>query len=567
MRSNALRRLMSVALALAIMLGTFSFAFAQGGDVRVLRTGRQMGPSDLPTLDPSQAQDVPSVQVIDHLFPTLGRLHEEQVIVEPGMATWEVSEDGLVYTFSILPEIPWVHYNMDSGQVEQVMDENGNPRYVTAADFVLGYQRTLDPRLGTEYAGVLAPWVAGGVEFMTSDPEASDEERQALLDGLGVVALDDYTLQFTSTRATPVNEMIFSMWITAAIPGWLLDEAGDFWIEPENIQTYGPYAVKDWVHDESLTMIANPFWPGTDVIPQPTIQEVQFMFLDLDPQLAAFEAGELDVSEVPASAIDRIHADPALSQALHTAYGTCTYYYGFNRTLPLFQDARVVRAFSMAIDRQAIVDNVTRRGEIPAGYFTLPPLNAAPQQADYPGTGIGTDIDGAKALFAEYLAETGQNASDITVTILHNTSNLHASVAQAIQQMWTEALGVNVQIAAQDFGTYLDLRREADVYRAAWCYDYPDANNFMYDVFHSSNDPDNHFNNPEYDALVEQAVVATDLQERRDLYAQAENILVNTDASIAPIYFYTTQDLTQPGIERTYSVITRERYEKWRFTN
>lgn len=549
---------------LALVLALPASVLAQGDERVVIRTTRQMGPSDIPTLDPSQASDVPSVQVITEIFPELGRLHEERVVVEPGMATWEVSDDGTVFTFSIMPEVPWVRYNPDTDAVEEVLDEDGNVRYVTASDFVTGFQRTLDPLVASDYAFVLAPWVVGGVEWSGSDPEADEETRQALLDGLGVVALDDYTLELTSPMASVVIESIIAMWVSTAQPTWLIEEVGDFWIEPENIATYGPWAIKDWIHDESLTMIANPLWVGTDTIPAPQIDEVQFLFLDTSPSLASYEAGEIDVSEVPPSAYDRILADPVLSSELHADFGTCTYYYGFNQENELFQDPRVVRAFSMAIDREAIVENVTRRGETPARFFTLPNMVAAPQQDDYPELGIYSDPEAARALWDEYVAETGIDPATVQITLLHNTSDEHAAIAQAVQQMWLETLGVEVQIASQDFGTYLDLRRDADIYRAGWCFDYPDTNNWLFDVFHSSNDPDNHFANDEFDAIVEQARVEFDYETRVNLYAQAENILVNTSAAIAPIYFYSTQDLTKPGIERTYSRITREYYEKWR---
>ena len=132
--------------------------------------------------------------------------------------------------------------------------------------------------------------------------------------------------------------------------------------------------------------------------------------------------------------------------------------------------------------------------------------------------------------------------------------------------MWSDALGVNIQIAAQEFGVYLDGRRDADIYRAGWCFDYPDANNWYYDVFHSSNDPDNHFSNAEFDALAEAAGSAETVEERAALYAQADAILTNTDASIAPIYYYVTDDITAAGVERTNSNIGREYYEKWDIT-
>ena len=174
-----------------------------------------------------------------------------------------------------------------------------------------------------------------------------------------------------------------------------------------------------------------------------------------------------------------------------------------------------------------------------------------------------TDADAAAALWQEYLDETGQSSEDFNLTILHNNNDLHAAIAQAIQQMWLNTLGVEVQIASQDFGTYLDQRREADIYRAAWCFDYPDTNNWLFDVFFSENDPDNGFNNAEFDDLVTQAAIAEDVAERSELYSQAENILVNSSASIAPIYYYVSDQMTAPGINRTFSVITREYYEKW----
>jgi oligopeptide transport system substrate-binding protein len=206
---------------------------------------------------------------------------------------------------------------------------------------------------------------------------------------------------------------------------------------------------------------------------------------------------------------------------------------------------------------------VTRRGETPAGFFTLPNMVAAPQQEDYPDIAVSFQPEEAAALWQEYLDDTGQSASDFTLSLLHNTSDLHGNIAQAAQQMWLETLGVEVQISSQEFGTYLDLRRDADIYRAGWCFDYPDANNWYFDVFHSANDPDNHFNNAEFDAVAEAGAIAATPEERAAIYARAEQLLVRDAASIAPIYFYSTQDLTRPGIERTYSRITRELYEKW----
>lgn len=550
-------------LTLASLMLTLGVGSAQ--EKKILYTGRQMGADDIPTLDPSTASDVPSVQVISQIFPELYRLNEVTVLTEEGMAAVTVSEDGLTYTFDLLDDVYWVQYNPETDAVEQVLDAEGNPRVVTAGDFAYTMVRTLDPLVASDYGYVLAPWVVGGAELNGLDAasETFEADRQAAIDALGVTVVDDNTLEVQVTQDSAAIASVFSMWITTATPGWLIDEVGDVWIEPENIATYGPFAVKSWNHGQDLTLIKNPFWVGTATIPAAKLDEVVFQFLDIDPQFAAFEAGSLQVSEVPPSAIPRILADPALSAQYNAAPGSCTYYYGFNVRQAPFDDARVVRAFSASIDRQAIVDNVTLAGELPAYMFALPSMQAAPLQEDYPDQLVTFNPEYAKAQLDEYLAEMGMSAGDMNLTLLISNSSLHQSLGEAVQAMWAEYLGVNVTIASQEFGVYLDSRRDADIYRAGWCFDYPDANNWYYDVFHSSVDPDNGFSNAEYDALVEQASGITDPAERAALYAQADAILTNTDASIAPVYYYVTDDITAPGVERTNSNIGREYYEKW----
>ena len=164
---------------------------------------------------------------------------------------------------------------------------------------------------------------------------------------------------------------------------------------------------------------------STATVPSPALDEVVFQFLDLDPQFAAFEAGALQVSEVPPSAIPRIQADPELSGLYNAAPGTCTYYYGFNQDRAPFNDPRVVRALSASIDRQAIVDAVLQAGELPAYMFVLPSMQAAPKQEDYPDQLVTFDTEYAKAQLQEYLDETGTTADQITGSILINNSALH----------------------------------------------------------------------------------------------------------------------------------------------
>lgn len=549
-------RFVVLLLVSALVLALVGGVVAQDAP-KVLITGRQMGASDIPTIDPALAEDVPSVQVAWQFFVELQRFNEETSELQDGMASYTTNDDASVFTFSILPEVSWVRYNAQSGQVEQVLDENGSPRFVTAADFAYGIARTLDPASTSYVQTVLSKWIAGMDAYDGSNPEV-----------LGLNVIDTYTLEVTVSQPSSVAPQIFGMWMTSAQPQWAIEAHGDFWTDPANINTYGPFTLKEWVRGDggSLTMVKNPFWVGTDAVPSPMLDEVVFRFLDAEQQLAEFEAGGLDVAEAPGSAVPRITSDPTLSNQYNVALGSCTYYYGFNVERTPFDDARARRAFSMAIDRAALTENVLGAGEIPASFFSFPALVAAPTSDDFPEGGIFTDISMAQDLWNDYLTETGQNAADFNITLFHNNSNLHATIAQAVQQMWADALGVTVQIATSDFATYLETRGDYDVFRAGWCYDYPDTHNFLYDAgWHSDllANNDTHWSNPAYDALVDAGFVAETVAERQALYAQAEEILVNEDAAIAPMYYYVTKDLTQPYVSRTYSVITREAYERW----
>jgi oligopeptide transport system substrate-binding protein len=554
-----MKKVLAIVLLAALIVAAFSVVAAQDGG-KILVTGRQMGSSDIPTIDPALAEDVSSVQIIDQIFVGLGRINEETSAVEPGIATWTISEDNSVLTYTITPEIAWVRYNAESGAVEQVLDADGNPRFVTAEDFRYGILRGLDPVNAAPYGPVLAPWIAGGVAYNSGEGAAED---------VGITVVDTYTLEIAAGQPSAITDLVLaSLWLVHAQPSWVIDEQADFWTDPENINTYGPFALKEWVRGDggSLTMIKNPFWAGTDNIPAPMLDEVQFRFIDEAVQLTEFEAGTLDVAEMPDGELERVLASETLSAAYFTGPGTCSYYYGFNVERPPFDDVRARRAFSMAIDRAAITENVLGAGQIPANLWTLPTLNAAPTSAQFPELGIFSDVAGATALWDEYLAETSQTAADFDLTLFHNESSTHASIAQAAQQMWTDTLGVTVNIATADFATYLDTRGNYDIFRAAWCFDYPDSHNFHYDVpFHSDllEENDTHWANAEYDALIDAAFQAATVEERIELYAQADNILVNTEAAIAPIYYYVTNDLTQPYVTRTQSFITRERYEKW----
>ncbi|NMC54930.1 MAG: peptide ABC transporter substrate-binding protein [Chloroflexi bacterium] len=536
----------------------------------------EIGPGDIPTLDPSLATDNSSLQVIEETFVGLTRMNEETTEIVPGMAeSWTVSEDGLTYTFKLLPNVPWVKYDAIADEVVQVTDCEGNPRMVTAKDYEYGFLRTINPATASDYSYVFSFAIEGAAAY--NNAETDDPST------VGVKAIDDTTLEITFTNPAAYNINIAGMWIGSALPSWLIDgddcnEArAERWTETGFFQGYGPYVMKEWIHDSYITLIKNPFWPGTEEIPQAKIDLVTWHMLDQPPAFAEYEAGNMDYTRVPLADMDRIKSDPTLSAELVIAPQLSTYYYGFNTTAPFVDDARVRRALSMAIDRQAIIDNVTKQEQEPAHWFCRPGLVACPTLDQYPDLGIKYDPEAAKALLQEYLDEKGITAADMDITLMFNTSAAHQRIAESIQAMWKDVLGIDVKLTNQEWKVFLQTVKSLEtpqIYRSGWNLDYPDANNFTREVVASggNDNPTDADGNPagglmwkneKFEELVRQAAVETDPQKRIDLYSQAEQILVYEDAAMIPIYWYTSVQLTKPYVIRTYSNTGTQHIEKW----
>jgi oligopeptide transport system substrate-binding protein len=541
------------------------------------------GASDFGTIDPALATQSAEIQIAETTSLGVVRQNETTGEIELAMATgYEVSDDGLTYTVDIMEGVPWVHFNAETGQVETVKDCQSNDRMVTAQDFVYGITRTIDPATASDYAYALLPYIAGAAEFndgTNTDPAA-----------VGVKAIDENTIEYTFTAPAVYNLNLLGLWIAHATPEWLIagddctEAAADRWTEQEFFQGYGPYTLKEWVHDSNLTLIKNPFWPGNQTVPQAKIDEIQFRFLDASPALAEFDAGNLDIAGIPSEEWDRIHADPAYTDMIRPVYTLGTEWYGFNTKLAPTDDARVRLALSLAIDRELLVQQVVKGG-IPAQFFTNPGAAGAPKPELYPDGGVKYDPERAKELLDEYLTEKNLTAADLKLTLMANSSEGNQKTGEAIVGMWKDGLGIDVTFVTQERAVYLDTRKEGkeNIYRNSWVQDYPDANNFLFDVFglnaaftsvvdwpinvglnaSEEYEPGSNENFDKFTELLQQAATEEDPQARMDLYAQAEQILLVDEAVVAPLYWYTDDILIRPEIQDTESITGYDHWEKW----
>ena len=242
--------------------------------------------SEPPTADPSMSEDTTSSNVIGSIF--MGLTDQDDVTKEiiPSLATsWEANADNTVWTFNLRDDVPWVQYNPTTGETTQAVDDDGNPRFVTANDVVYGIKRTCDPVAASNYAWLLYPFT--GCEVLnTTDPSA--EEYQGLYDSMGVRALDDNTIEITLEFGASFLPGLVSMANAYPVPQWVIEEKGDRWIEPGFIITNGAYVMDEWVHGDHLTLVKNPLWPlwGTDYAPGNIEKVVGFTIQEASTEFA-----------------------------------------------------------------------------------------------------------------------------------------------------------------------------------------------------------------------------------------------------------------------------------------
>lgn len=422
-----------------------------------------------------------------------------------GMAeSWQVSDDRLTYTFHLRPEATW---------------SNGDP--IVAAHYVLSVQRLIDPKTAAFYA-----------EFL-----ADIDELQAV---------DDHTLVVTLQRPIPYLLGLLTHPATFPMHPGSLAEHGDGFARPGKLLSSGAYVLTEWVPGSVLTLKRNKhYWDRANV----AIEEVRHHVLSQEmAEYSRYRAGEVDVTAVvPSENFAQIKAEHG--DELHIAPQLNIYYYGFNLSKPPFRDNLALRqALSMAIDREVLVEKVVGRGETPAYSWVPPGVNDyEPATFSYAQLSQKERNQIARRLYAEagYSEE-----SPLQLELRYNTSDSHRKVALAIQSMWRDALGFEVELVNEEFQVLLANIRAKEVtqiFRSSWVGDYNDAHTFL-NILQSRN-PANvpGYVSDEYDALLQQAAEQVNLDRRR-LFLEEAELAMLVDHPAIPIYFYVSKHLVSPRV-------------------
>ncbi|HWQ62610.1 MAG TPA: peptide ABC transporter substrate-binding protein [Negativicutes bacterium] len=472
------------------------------------------------TLDPRKSTGSPEAICEAQIFEGLTTLNDKDAPVAGAAEKWEIAADGLTYTFHLRANARW---------------SNGDP--VTAHDFEYAWKTALSPALGCKYAYQLY-YLKNGESY---------NKGQATADAVGVKALDGRTLQVVLEKPTP-----YFLTLTAFHTYYPVHRAtvaaGDNWAaDPRTLIGNGPFRVTSWVHNSKIEFAKNEFyWDAAAV----RMAKMEFNLTDsATTELNMFENNQIDMGgNVPPSEIPRLFKEGKLKIYPLLA----TYFYSFNVTKPPFDNVNVRRAFTLAIDRAAIVKNVTRAGQQPAQAWVPPGLADAAPVSDFRQAGgdffRDNDVETARRLLAEAGYPGGRGLPP--VTLIYNTSEGHKAIAEAVQEMWRKNLGVGVTIANQEWKVFINARTKGDyqVARHGWTGDYLDPMTFI-DMFtpdSGNNDPQ--YKNPAYEELVRRAKESNDQALRLRLMHQAEQILMD-DAVIAPVYFYTNALLVKPNVK------------------
>ncbi len=481
--------------------------------------------ADPPSLDPGKAQDLNSIEIIEQLFVGLTDFDPNTLEVIPELATrWEASKDGKTYTFYLRKDVKWT---------------NGKP--VTAHDIVWAVRRNVDGSNASFYASFL---------FILENGEEINRGKIKDVTKLGVKALNNWTVQFKLTNPAGYFPSLAGLWIFRPLPRETIEKNGDKWTDPRYIISNGSYTLEEWKRDDVIKLKKNPNYYDAQKV---RIDDVRYYIIpEPSTGLAMYENDQLDflggLLDIPGAEIPRIKEDSVLSKELKIEPNLCTYYMGFN-SYRFPTNIKLVRmAISAAIDRQLIIDKILKGGQQPAYTFTRPPIFGSVDPSE--NIGIRYNPEQAKKWLAEAGFPNGKGFP--VITYLHNTSETHAQIAQAYQAMLKRNLNINIKIENQEWKVYLKTREQLNAphtSRGVWCADYPDANNWLFEVFQEDINTERPWKNSGFHYIVKLAQMSSDQEERKQLYKMAEKILVEEDVHIAPIYFYTSVMLSKPRLK------------------
>lgn len=564
-----MKKIVSLALASAMVLGLLAACGGQTQETKAPETQAPVVESKAPeatpapegpfnlnvnvasepqTIDPALNSAVDGAIMTGHLFEGLYKWADSGKLVDgvedcnlaelvPGQAESYDKVDGengeVIYTFHLRDGIKW---------------SDGKP--VTAGDFVYSWKRLATPATAADYCYM--------IDMVKGYAEVNGEEADP--DTLAVEAPDDKTFVVTLTYDCPYFLEICAFPAAFPVREDVVSADPDGWTH--NVSTYisnGAYKLTQWDHNSQIIMAKNENYYDYDKLGPDTIT---FKLMDdNNAMLTGFNSGELDfIEDMPVDEIPSLLSSGDLRIVPYIG----AYYVCYNVEKAPFDDWRVRKAFTLAIDAQYIVENVTQTGQVPASGFVPAGIGDA-KSGDQFRT-VGGDYWTPATDDAQYeknVAEAKQLLADAgypdgkgfpTVTYLYNTSDNHKKIGEALQQQWQTALGVEVKLENQEWAAFLETRKngEYQIARNGWIADYNDPISFLDMWLTGGGNNDAQYSNPDYDAAIAEAKSTADPAARMAAMHKAEDIIMGKDWALGPIYFYTQKYMLNSDVKGMY---------------
>lgn len=494
------------------------------------------------SIDPALNYTVDGAILIQHFFEGLMKWKDDgkgNAVLTSGQAeSYEKTEgaDGTcAYTFHLRKDIFW---------------SDGKP--VTAGDFVYSWQRLVNPDTAASYC-YIARMVANANEIMMGE---------AAPDSLGVSAPDDHTFQVELTYDCPYFLELCAFPALLPVRGDIIGQYGDQWtFKPETYISNGIYKMFEWAQNDKIVAVPNEYHYDVKNLGPDSIT---FRFSDDAGAIyQGFKAGELSfIESVPVDEAAALLQNGTMKAVSNLG----TYFLSFNAQKHPFDDPRVREAFTLAIDSEYIVKNVTQTGETPAtGFVPYGIYDAGGAGSDDFRTAGGdywsaptsdeiynANCDKARQLLAEAGYPDGKDFP--IVEYLYNTDDRNRTIAEALQSMWATELGVTVKLTNQDWAVVVEtcMNGDYDLSCGVWLADYNDPSSFLETWVSDGGNNIAHYYNPEFDAAVELAGSTSVPADRMAELHKAEDILIGQDYTLAPIFFYTYCYCADPALKGVY---------------
>lgn len=542
--------------------------------------------------DPALVHGVPDGNLARNTFARLVSIDPKTSQPIPDLASrWDISKDGRICTFYMRKNAIW---------------SDGKP--ITAVDMEYSWKRVIDPNTASEYQGLLSNVIENGDAFAQraihltgfsqkvsapdiqsiftkhevsvsnvqakkdstdyfvfvqdgSDKQSNTQKMISLInedhpwgpgvtaemttsDVVGVKALDDERFEVKLVGPLQYFLILAEVPNFAPVPKHIVEKFKDEqWTKPENVVVSGPFILKEEQFKQYKIYEKNPkYWDEKNI----RLKRVKIVMIEKETaSLNSYKVGETDwigPHLIPSEQIGNVkgfqdfHNDPYLG----------VYYYVFNTKVKPFNDPKVRQALSLAIDREQIVKHVLGGEQIPFGALIPDGL------AGYKGNQVELyNPDAAKKLLAEAGYPGGKNFPKFK--FVYDTKESHQLVIQAVQEMWKQTLGINIESSNVEWKIYLDRmsRMEFDMTRQGWIGDFSDPYTYLELIKSTSGNNHTGWVNKEFDRLVEASNQELDVQKRFDLIRQAEKIFTD-EVPMIPIYLYTKTYMLKPYVKGFY---------------